>query len=1113
MILDQPRVQEHGGSVERSVRVRWDGGEHRLSVTVPAELAPPGEDLAPFVCTTLLPAMRRGEDLEVDGPVSAALLGRAPRIVDLYASWDPRLFRTRVTAGAAAEPAPRAGGVGSFFSRGVDSLYSAATPRGLPGPLTHLVYCDRLEPIHGEAVRREEIRLAREAAAAIGLPLVVIESNVRELTDPIVVDWEDMVGGGLSFLGLSLAGGLGHVVIPSSDGAGAIGPCGTSPLLDPLFSTERVEIEHDTPRTRAAKVGWLARERRDLLPWLKVCYYENRPDNCGRCSKCLLTMLALEAAGARELATAFPDELDLDAVAEITPKELNGRLEFAEVHAALREGGAPAETIAAVGCVLENAARVDPSQIGLRTDTPGFRKRAAREAALLTLHGPRAPEPPGPSRRAASGPRTTVMMPAYEAAATVREAVMSVLGQTVAELELIVVDDGSTEPVSEVLTDLRSDRRLRILRHGRNRGLTAARNAALRAANAPLVSQLDADDMWELDYLESILPCFDDPAVGLAYTNATILGHPEGHADYIGDPTVHPMHDFPKIAEQNPIPSPTATMRTAAVRAVGGYARWLRQAEDYHLYMKLAQAGWRFAYVHRRLARYRWPQPDRGMSFEPRRHELWELAMFGSFVAAHPRTPGPRRQVRTRLRREAALARAVVRSELPEPPAGRPRVYVEPGSHDMLNLGDIAMLQVCVERLERLLPGVSIGVITGAPDRLARHLPGVEPIPAGGMYAWLGNRWDGGAYSSLLGRSRDLLRRAGDLATESGPAAARAALRAEIVAREPLPEDVRTFLSWLLAADGVVVSGRGGLTDAFRDDALRLMALLRIADGLGATVAMMGQGVGPARDERLRATAREVLPRLELVAVRERLIAPGLLESWGLPRDRAPLTGDDALELAHRLRPEGQASSGIGVSLRVAEYSGVDRAAATALGEVLAEAASRHGSELTPVPISLYPHESDGTTLARLLDVRGEEASTPRDAIELTGRCRVVLAGSYHAGVFALAQGVPVVGVTASPYYAGKLEGLADLYPSGCTVVSLAEPGFRERLAAALDQAWEAAPGLRDELLAATERQIEASRAAYARLAAAISPAAHPAAAPSANGARAGDRAAALRTS
>jgi cellulose synthase/poly-beta-1,6-N-acetylglucosamine synthase-like glycosyltransferase len=254
-------------------------------------------------------------------------------------------------------------------------------------------------------------------------------------------------------------------------------------------------------------------------------------------------------------------------------------------------------------------------------------------------------------------PHTTVMMPAYNAEATLREAVESVLAQTVGDLELIVADNASATPVKEVLSDVADDR-LRVIRKSRNTGTPGGRNTALRHARAPLVSQLDADDAWEPDYLEHVLPRFGDPGVGLAYSNAHIVGHPTGHDDYIGDPSVHPMYAFPKIAEQNPIPCPTATIRTEAARAVGGYAWWLWQVEDYHMYLKLARAGWRFAYVHSQLARYRWPSETSGISHGKRSHELWELAMFASFALRHPLTPGPRRQVRTRLRRELARSRA-----------------------------------------------------------------------------------------------------------------------------------------------------------------------------------------------------------------------------------------------------------------------------------------------------------------------------------------------------------------------------------------------------------------------------------------------------------------------
>jgi glycosyltransferase involved in cell wall biosynthesis len=250
-------------------------------------------------------------------------------------------------------------------------------------------------------------------------------------------------------------------------------------------------------------------------------------------------------------------------------------------------------------------------------------------------------------------PRTSVLMTAYESHATIAESVESVLAQTIGDLEVIVVDDASPAPLADALSGIR-DERLRLVRRVRNGGTARGRNTALRLARAPHVSQLDADDLWEPGYLERVLPCFEDPRVGLAYTNATILDHPGGHVDYIGDPSIHPRDRFPELAQANPIPCPTATMRTQAVRAVGGYAGWLRSVEDWHLYMKLAAAGWRFAYVHERLAGYRWPEPGRGLSYDLARLERWVwLALLG-FSLRHPLVPGPPAELARRLHKRCA---------------------------------------------------------------------------------------------------------------------------------------------------------------------------------------------------------------------------------------------------------------------------------------------------------------------------------------------------------------------------------------------------------------------------------------------------------------------------
>jgi glycosyltransferase involved in cell wall biosynthesis len=259
---------------------------------------------------------------------------------------------------------------------------------------------------------------------------------------------------------------------------------------------------------------------------------------------------------------------------------------------------------------------------------------------------------------------TTVLVPTYDAGPSVREAVESALAQTEPRLEVIVVDDASPTPTAGALSGI-DDPRLRIVRHRRNRGSYAARNTALRLGRTPFVSQLDQDDTWEPHYLESILPCFDDAGIGLAYSNTHIVGHPTGHDDYIGEPSVHPMDRFPKFAEQNPVPSLTATIRTEALRGVGGYPSWLWGAGDWYTYAKLIMAGWRFAYVHEQLAHYRWPSPGSGKSFNRQRIERHELAMWIAFFLRHPLTPGPRRQIRSRLRREALVALGRTRRALP----------------------------------------------------------------------------------------------------------------------------------------------------------------------------------------------------------------------------------------------------------------------------------------------------------------------------------------------------------------------------------------------------------------------------------------------------------------
>lgn len=235
-------------------------------------------------------------------------------------------------------------------------------------------------------------------------------------------------------------------------------------------------------------------------------------------------------------------------------------------------------------------------------------------------------------------PRTTITIPSYNAEGTIVEAVESALAQTVGDLEIVVVDDGSRVPVAEVLAEVH-DERLHVVSapHG---GQSRARNIALARTRTPLLSHLDADDRWEPDYLEHILPCFDAAEIGLAYPNMQTFGLAGSEGPYVRDPERHPVDRFPELARGNPVVG-AFTLRTDALRAIGGYPAFLWGAQDWWVAMMLAAEGWRFAYVDRILVHYRWSPSSISNDWD--KVQSTNLQVLWRFTLKHPTFPGPYR--------------------------------------------------------------------------------------------------------------------------------------------------------------------------------------------------------------------------------------------------------------------------------------------------------------------------------------------------------------------------------------------------------------------------------------------------------------------------------------
>jgi polysaccharide pyruvyl transferase WcaK-like protein len=406
------------------------------------------------------------------------------------------------------------------------------------------------------------------------------------------------------------------------------------------------------------------------------------------------------------------------------------------------------------------------------------------------------------------------------------------------------------------------------------------------------------------------------------------------------------------------------------------------------------------------------------------------------------------------------------------------KIVVESGTH-LLNHGDNAMLVAAMQHVHRLWPDAHVQVVTAAPGRLATLLPNAEPLTNDDRWIWERHllTWLRRRYAWIP--SRQWLQGLERRVQLHVPMAARLLIHGptstEMAAR------AIAFGEAIAQTDLVLGSGGGGITDAFPVYASTFLSMIHDAQQTGAITACMGQGIGPLEQTRRAVLARRVLPRVDLIGVREGLRSPEILRSWGVPADRILVTGDDAIGLAYNAR-QPEFGNGIGVNLRAADYSGVGKREAELVREALSQLPAPLNGQLIPVPIERGTDEEALRPVMSLTDRPddvGADLVTLPDLLRQITRCRVVVTGSYHAAVFALAQGIPAVGLARTPYYQYKFHGLAFQFGSGCEVVEFADAHFCERLQASIIHLWSAAESLRPALLEAARTQMAAVTHAY----------------------------------
>lgn len=414
------------------------------------------------------------------------------------------------------------------------------------------------------------------------------------------------------------------------------------------------------------------------------------------------------------------------------------------------------------------------------------------------------------------------------------------------------------------------------------------------------------------------------------------------------------------------------------------------------------------------------------------------------------------------------------------------KIIVDNGSYDLLNMGDVAMLQVAVSRLHHLWPQAQIYVITYSPERLAQYCPDALPLEFSGRLLWV-RPWNllGFLHRLLPNFTHESLRNLEANIRMEKPEIVRKWVNFRFAKNQQDLNCIHSFLDLLTTADLVIASGGGYITDAFEEHSARLLETLRISQSGKAKVALLGQGIGPVTKPRLQAMMKKTLPKFDLITLRERRVGVQLLSQLGVSESRCRVTGDDAIELAHKYTPE-HLGNAIGVNIRLASYSKVASGEIEQLGSKIQEFSKRWEAPILSIPISLYPNESDCESFQQLMKGIPKETPQPLDSpqqvLEQVNKCRVVITGSYHAGVFALSQGISVVGLAKSTYYLDKFNGLADQFVTGCYVVSITDTAFAQKLEENMTQAWFEASNQRNQLLKKAKSQIQESQTAYNHL-------------------------------
>jgi glycosyltransferase involved in cell wall biosynthesis len=251
-----------------------------------------------------------------------------------------------------------------------------------------------------------------------------------------------------------------------------------------------------------------------------------------------------------------------------------------------------------------------------------------------------------------TAPLVSIVIPCFNHARFLPEAIESALAQTYSPIEIIIVDDGSPDDTAEIAHRYP----VRLVQQA-NQGLAGAGNAGIRASNGEFVMRLDADDRLASTYVETTLqPLLDDPSLHFVYAQVRYFGARTGS---------YPVEEFDPetLAERNYV-NASAMMRRASFDLAGGYSVDMRglRCEDWDLWLSFAERGLHGKLIPKPLLEYRQHTGPSMVTIDFRSLTglRRELTIVGRLAKHHPTTFAPG----ALFRRLGRLPRRILRRQV-----------------------------------------------------------------------------------------------------------------------------------------------------------------------------------------------------------------------------------------------------------------------------------------------------------------------------------------------------------------------------------------------------------------------------------------------------------------